>query len=167
MFNQQVLILYAIALSPFPLVYISIKAFEWLQRNLFYSSKDNEQIGREGLMIQLEEVRKQRDEITTQLMIFRLQSQKADSNEPIREPELYKGLVDHLKKTNHETKMELHEVHLAYTESQRKLNELETVSIRFIKDFECDYVLDGEIVDNPRTILVENYKAFKSVLGQV
>lgn len=136
--NQQVAIVCLIVLI---CLYLAIKIYSWWQgnqRSLFYANwhKDNEKIGREGLMIQLEEARKQRDEIATQLMIFRLQAQKTNSNEPIREPELYKGLVDYLKKMNHETKMELHEVHLAYTESQRKLNELENVSIRFVKDFE-------------------------------
>ena len=138
MFNQQFLIACLIVLI---CLYLAVKIYSWWQgnqRSQFYGiwHKDNEQIGREGLMIQLEEVRKQRDEIATQLMIFRLQAQKVDSNEPIREPELYKGFVDHLKKMNHETKRKLHEVHSAYSESQRELRGLKDVSVRFVNDFQ-------------------------------
>lgn len=53
---------------------------------------DNERIGREGLMIQLEEVRKQRDEIASQLMAVRLENQKHNSNES--EPQGYKEFND-------------------------------------------------------------------------
>ena len=162
MFNQQVLILYAIALSPFPLMYIGIKAFEWLQKNLFYSNQDNEQIGREGLMIQLEEVRKQRDEIATQLMIFRLQSQKANSNEP--EPKGYKEFDDFLRKENDEIKGMVIELDKAYSESQRELRELRGISTKLIEGFEYNY---DDIVDCTQQSFIETYKAFKSVLGQV
>ena len=34
----------------------------------------------------------------------------------------------------------------------------------FISDFEGDYVLGGEIVDNPNALLVANYKAAKLII---
>jgi len=33
-----------------------------------------------------------------------------------------------------------------------------------VRDFELDYVLDGEIVDNPSNLLTENYKIAKSAV---
>ena len=84
MFNQQSLLLCLLVLV---FIYLSVKAYNWWQTNkreLFYRQwhRDNERIGREGLMIQLEEVRKQRDEIASQLMAVRLENQKPNSNEP-------------------------------------------------------------------------------------
>ena len=136
MFSQQVLILCLIVLI---CLYLAVKIYSWWQgnqRSLFYGNwhKDNEQIGREGLMIQLEEVRKQRDDIATQLMIFRLQAQKADSSEP--EPKGYKEFNDFLRKENEEIKGMVVELDKAYSESQRELRGLKDVSIRFVKDFE-------------------------------
>jgi hypothetical protein len=35
----------------------------------------------------------------------------------------------------------------------------------FVNDFETDYVMpDGRIVDNPSTLLVQNYKVFKKAI---
>ena len=36
----------------------------------------------------------------------------------------------------------------------------------FVRDFETDYVLNGKIVDNPRTMLVSNYDIFKQLIEQ-
>lgn len=129
MFNQQVLTVCLIVLI---CLYLAVKIYSWWQgnqRSLFYAKWHNKQIGREGLIIELEKVTRQRDEF--QDMYFRLQAQKVNSNETLsepHEPELYSGLVARLKKMNDETKMELYEMYLAYTESQRQLNELKDVS---------------------------------------
>jgi hypothetical protein len=41
------------------------------------------------------------------------------------------------------------------------------VLISFVRDFEADYVMsDGKIVDNPNTILVNNYKLCKEAINK-
>jgi hypothetical protein len=145
MFNQQVLLLYAIALSPFPLLYIGIKTFEWLQRNLFYGNqdKDNERIGREGLMVQLEEVGKQRDEIASQLMAVRLENDRQ---------------IDIVTKSFHQAQRDLTKHKHDNFKSLRAYRD-------FVKEFEYHYIIKGEMaaIDPPPTSMVDAYQKIKDL----
>jgi hypothetical protein len=145
MFNQQLLILYAIALSPFPLMYIGIKTFEWLQRNLFYGRQGsrNEQIGIEGLMIQLEEVRKQRDEIASQLMAVRLEDDRQ---------------INMIVKSFHQAQRDLTKLKHDNFKSLRAYRD-------FVKEFEYHYIIKGEMtaIDPPPTSMTDAYQKIKDL----
>lgn len=165
MFNQLTPLLYLLVLV---VLYLSVKIYDWCQGNgksLWH--RDNERIGREGLMIQLEEVRKQRDEIASQLMAVRLENQKPNSKEPEPEPQGYKEFRefnDFLRKEYEEIKGMIIELDKAYAESQRELNELKSVSKEFVKGFEYDYMEDGVIIDCTQSSFIEKYKELKSIL---
>ena len=130
----------------------------WIKKKWY---RDNERIGRECLMIQLEKVRKQRDEIASQLMAVRL-NQKPNSNEP--EPQGHKEFDDFLKEENKILKDAFVELNREYSQSQRELDGFKSVSKEFIKNFELDYVFNGEIVDSPSEIMVNHYNNLKSIL---
>jgi hypothetical protein len=54
------------------------------------------------------------------------------------------------------------------SELLKQRDELLRVITQFVSDFESDYVMsDGRIVDNPDTILLENYKSCKEAINKV
>ena len=159
MFNQQSLLLCLLVLV---LLYLSVKAYNWWQTNkreLFYHQwhRDNERIGRESLMIQLEEVRKQRDEIASQLMAVRLESEYIRLGNAnlvdIEKAKTEKDIIDKFKG-----------VKMTEFKPASRVDLLK-VCRDFINDFEGEYLAeDGNVIDGTNYIMEQYYRELKALL---